>query len=477
MMGRFPIRIRLTLAFAVAMALVLAATGLFLYARLGSALDRTVDQGLRARATVVTALAQQADAGLRASLNGSNNGFAQVVGAKGTVVDWTPGLSRQPLLSASQLSSALGGSSFFAGTLGGEPVRLLAVPVTAQGQRMVVVVGASLQPREAALADLRDQLLVGGPIALLLASLAAYFLAAAALRPVERMGERAATISAASPGRRLPVPETDDEIARLGNRLNDMLVRLESALERERTLVANASHELRTPLALMKTEIELALAEPPSAPELVAALRSAGEETDRLSQLADDLLLLARIDSGTLPLRRSSISVGELLNSIAIRFRRRAGDAQREIEVVVPAGIEVLADRRRLEQALGNLVENALRYGAGTVRLEAVELHGSLELHVIDHGGGFPAGFVSRAFERFSRGSRDAAGTGLGLAIVAAIADAHGGSASTSNSPNGGADVALLLPASRASAERRTPTASPARTPSRPRPESSPSAR
>jgi signal transduction histidine kinase len=476
-MDRFPIRVRLTLAFAVAMAVVFAATGLFLYLRLGSALDRTVDQGLRSRATVVTALAQQADAGLRASLNGSNNGFAQVVTRSGSVTDWTPGLTRRPLLSSSQLRRALGGSAFFAGTVGGEPVRLLALPVTAQGQRMVVVVGASLQPRAAALTDLRDQLLIGGPIALVLAALGAYFLAAAALRPVERMGERAATISAASPGRRLPVPQSKDEIARLGERLNAMLVRLESALERERTLVANASHELRTPLALMKTEIELALTEPASAPELAAALRSAGEETDRLSQLADDLLLLARIDSGTLPLRRSTISVGELLNSIATRFRRRAEDAQREIEVVVPDGIEVLADRRRLEQALGNLVENALRYGAGTVRLEAAERHGSLELHVIDEGDGFPAGFVSRAFERFSRGSRDAAGTGLGLAIVAAIADAHGGSASTSNSPRGGADVALVLPTNRASAERRTPTAASAPTRSRPRPESSPSAR
>jgi two-component system OmpR family sensor kinase len=256
-----------------------------------------------------------------------------------------------------------------------------------------------------------------------------------------------------------------------------MLVRLEAALERERTLVSNASHELRTPLALMKTEIELALAEPASAPNLVAALRSAGEETDRLSQLADDLLLLARVDSGTLPLRRSRIAVGELLDSIATRFRRRADDAERDLEVVVPDGMEVLADRRRLEQALANLVENALRYGGGTVRLEAVERSGSLELHVIDQGEGFPVDFVSRAFERFSRGSRDAAGTGLGLAIVAAIADAHGGSASTSNAPNGGADVALLLPLSRASSEPHTPKAAPARTRNRPRPENSPSVR
>jgi hypothetical protein len=113
------------------MAVVFAATGLFLYLRLGSALDRTVDQGLRARATVVAALVQQADAGLRAS----NNGFAQLIGKQGKVVDWTPGLTRRSLLSASQLSSALQGRRFFVGTLNGDQVRLLAVPVSAQGKR------------------------------------------------------------------------------------------------------------------------------------------------------------------------------------------------------------------------------------------------------------------------------------------------------------------------------------------------------
>src|SRR4029077_16702613 len=110
--------IRLTLAFAVAMAVVFAATGLFLYVRTGTALDRTLEQGLRARATVVTALAQQADTGLRASLRGSNNGFAQVIGTQGNVVDWTPGLTRRSLLSATQLRGAVPRSHFFARTLG-----------------------------------------------------------------------------------------------------------------------------------------------------------------------------------------------------------------------------------------------------------------------------------------------------------------------------------------------------------------------
>jgi signal transduction histidine kinase len=226
-----------------------------------------------------------------------------------------------------------------------------------------------------------------------------------------------------------------------------MLARLEGALERERALVSNASHELRTPLALLKTEIELALDEPDSAPALAAALRSAGEETDRLAQLADDLLLLASVDAGKLPLRRSRVSIPDLLDSIATRFHRRAAAAGRTIEVTSPGDLVALVDRRRFEQALGNLVENALRYGSGMVRLEASRGPGGLTLHVTDQGEGFPPQFLGLAFERFSRADGSRAGTGLGLAIVAAIAHAHGGTATASNAATGGADIVLTIPA------------------------------
>lgn len=232
-----------------------------------------------------------------------------------------------------------------------------------------------------------------------------------------------------------------------------MLARLEAALERERTLVSNASHELRTPLALLKTEIELALDEPDSAPVLAAALRSVGEETDRLAQLADDLLLLASIDSGKLPLRRTRFPIAELLDTIAIRFRRRATDAGRTIEVTVPAGLQVLADRRRLEQALANLVENALRHGAGTVRFEAADRAGALTIEVADQGEGFPPRFLASAFERFSRADGSRSGAGLGLAIVAAIAHAHGGTASAANDPAGAARVTLTIPTLRSGSD------------------------
>jgi signal transduction histidine kinase len=262
------------------------------------------------------------------------------------------------------------------------------------------------------------------------------------------MSEQAATISAASPGRRLPVPAAADEIGRLGARLNEMLARLEAALERERALVSNASHELRTPLALMKTEIELALDDPGSAEELAAALRSAGRETDRLAQLADDLLLLASVDGDGLRLRRTEVPIGELLATIATRFAGRAESASRTLETEAPAGLVALADRRRLEQALSNLVENALRHGAGAVHLAAEEEDGSVCLRVTDRGPGFPPDFIGRAFDRFARApaSRGEPGTGLGLAIVAAIAHAHGGTATASNDQGGGAAVALCLP-------------------------------
>jgi signal transduction histidine kinase len=217
-----------------------------------------------------------------------------------------------------------------------------------------------------------------------------------------------------------------------------MLARIETAMERERSFVADASHELRTPLAHLKAEVELALESPRSHDELESALRSVAMETDRLAQLAEDLLLLARVEEGTLPIRRQDVRLDELLRGIARRFERRALEEGRAIEVAAN-GAQLNIDRLRLEQALGNLVENALRYGKGTIRLAG----DTQSLRVSDDGPGFPPGFAPRAFERFSRADESrggAGGAGLGLAIVAAVAEAHGGSASVA-----GATVTVLL--------------------------------
>jgi len=244
------------------------------------------------------------------------------------------------------------------------------------------------------------------------------------------------------------LPQAHDEIYRLGETLNEMLGRLEAALERERGFVADAGHELRTPLANLKAELELALRRPRTDTELAAAIQSAAEETDRLAQLAEDLLLIARADQHQLPLRKTRVDVHGLLRTVADRFEARAREVGRTIDVDGPVALELDADSTRLEQAVGNVVDNALTHGGGTVRLSAAERDGQVELHVCDGGCGFPDDFLPHVFDRFSRAddSRSEAGTGLGLAIAAAIAAAHGGSAHAANRDGAGADVWLALP-------------------------------
>ena len=163
----------------------------------------------------------------------------------------------------------------------------------------------------------------------------------------------------------MPEPQGDDELARLARTLNEMLTRLEAAFDRERTFVADASHELRTPLAILRTELELALRGEKQLDELESALRSAAEETDRLSQLAEDLLVIARSDQGRLPIRRARVNADDVLSSVARRFGARASADGRALDVEPAADVWLDADEARLEQALGNMVDNALRYGAG----------------------------------------------------------------------------------------------------------------
>jgi signal transduction histidine kinase len=230
-----------------------------------------------------------------------------------------------------------------------------------------------------------------------------------------------------------------------------MLGRLEDAFARERTFVSDASHELRTPLAILKSELELALRGGRSVAELEDALRSAAEETDRLVQLAEDLLVIARSDQGKLPIRHSDLEAAEILELVRERFSRRAHDHGVELTVTAPDGIDLVADPLRLEQAVGNLVDNALRYGGKRIELGAVADGDVVTLHVRDDGPGFPPDFIDTAFERLTRAdtARGRGGTGLGLAIVAAIARAHGGTVGAGNQPGGGADVWLVLPRSR----------------------------
>jgi two-component system OmpR family sensor kinase len=453
--SRWPIRIRITAAFALAMAAVLAGSGLFLYLRLASHLSLALDQELRVRAQDLAVVVRQPHASL-ASDNGSRlvergESYAQLLNANGQVLEATRPLGRTPVLTKSEVRAALERPIYAdrASVPGlDEPSRVLATAVRRGGRPFVLVVGATRQDRAETLASFRNELLIAGPVALVLASLFGYLLAGLSLRQVESMRRRAAAISAETPGERLPVPPTGDELERLGETLNEMLDRLETALERERDFVADAGHELRTPLALLRTELELAMRHARSENELRAAVAAASKEAERLSRLAEDLLLIARSDRGRLPLRLEELDVDELLAAVVSRFEWRAAEERRHLRALPARGLRIRGDRLRLEQALANLVDNALRYGAGAVELEASAVDGRTELHVRDGGSGFPQGFADRAFERFARSDpgRSGEGAGLGLSIVRAIARAHGGSAGVADGTPAGADVWLAVP-------------------------------
>jgi two-component system OmpR family sensor kinase len=450
---QLPIRARVTLLTAALVAVVLAAGGVLLYVQLRSGMLETVDDGLRLRAdNLVRATEPETEVAREGTPDEPEEAFAQLISADGTVLTSSPGIGERPLVPADSLRQ-LGTGRFFETILttagDKEPARLLAVP-DATGR--VVVVGASLEDQSDTLADLATMLTIGGPVVLMLVGGIGWLMARAALRPMERMREQAAAISASEPGRRLPVPRTGDEVARLGQTLNAMLTRLEDALERERRFVADASHELRTPLANLKAELELALGRSRSAEELEGAIQSATEETQRLARLAEDLLVLARADRGRLPVEREPVDVAQLVGSSADPFLARAQQGGVELEARVPEGLRADLDPVRIRQAIGNLLDNALAHTSpgGRVTIEAALVDGAMFLEVRDTGQGFPAEFLARAFEPFARPdasrSRTDGGVGLGLAIVRAVAEAHGGAAEVRNRPEGGASVLLRLP-------------------------------
>ncbi|MEA2218440.1 MAG: hypothetical protein QOJ35_1066 [Solirubrobacteraceae bacterium] len=451
-MRRVPIRWRLTGTFAGVMAVVLVGIGLLLYVRFESELNRTIDDGVRGRVdALATLVAQQG----RATPTGAagqrllarEDGLAQIIGPNGEVIAATPAVAHVQLLSAAELRTArrrLVMVTRHPLARVAKRARIAAESATADG-RLVVVVAHSLKDREQANESFARALLIGGPLALLFAAAAGYGLAIAVLRPVDSMRARAATISVGEPGARLPVPSADDELGRLGATLNDMLARVEAAFTHERSLTANASHELRTPLAVLKGELELALRQERSHAELVDALQAAATETDRLARLADDLLVLARADAGegALAMRTRAVDLDELVVRVAGRFAARADAEGRRVEVACDP-LRIRADPVRLEQAVSNLLDNALRHGRGAIHVSARLHAGHVEIHVRDEGDGLSEAFAPHAFERFRRGedARSGEGAGLGLAIVAAVASAHDGAARAR-----GADVWMSLPA------------------------------
>ncbi len=450
---RLPIRTRLTLVSALSMAMVLLSLGIFVYSRFGRDLRGTVDVGLTSRAQTVIASLDPVTGELtdESNLIEPDEAFAQVLSSDGKVIDSTANFAVEPFIAKSQLDQLDKRLYLTIPLIIDEELIDARLLVVRAPRGPIVVVGTSLEEQYEALRDLTNLLTTGGAGALVIAAFISWLVAGAALKPVEQMRQEAAAISADEPGRRLPVPSTRDEIARLGETLNDMLARLEDALERERRFVDDAAHELRTPLGNLRTELELALSRARTPDELESAVRSAFEETERLTTLANDLLVLARSERGRVPVRKESVNLATLADEIVGSFAAGNHNGVRIVRSG-PDLVDAEVDPLRLRQAIGNLVQNALRHSPadGIVTLEIAASGKDIMVSVSDQGAGFPEDFLPRAFDAFARA--DAArsdgdgGAGLGMTIARAVAEAHGGTAEVSNNSGGGAVVTLTLP-------------------------------
>jgi signal transduction histidine kinase len=435
------------------MAVVIAAMGVFVYERQKTQLDEIVNTSLRSRSDDLAALVRSSDSS-RSVVGGprlveSDEGFIQILTPNGRVLDGTT-KDRSAALDPAEARRAAREPVVVEREVAGVdgPARILARPSRSQGRPVVVVTGSSLGDRDDSLATLSKSFLIGGPIAVLLASGIGYVLATIGFRPVEAMRQRAKRISLTHEGERLPLPDAQDEIRRLGETLNEMLARLENSFERERQFVADASHELRTPLAVVKAELEAAMRAQGNGGNVRESLVAALEETDHLSQLAEDLLLMARSADGQLPVRPEEVELHDLLERTRQRFSDRAAEQGRRINIDAPAQLTLTMDPLRSRQALANLVDNALRYGAGEIELAGRAAGDAVEIEVSDQGAGFPPDLVPHAFDRFTRGdsARTRGGTGIGLAIVRVIAEAHGGTAVIVPAAAQGATVRLRIP-------------------------------
>lgn len=438
------IKLRVAGVFTLALAVAFALGGWLFVSQLNAQLVKALDK------TVTAQLAPYRSASSvrsTATIGVPENSLVQIVSGHGKVLRHSSDEGAAPLLSPGQIRVAM--STGLTKTVGDEQFRFHATRVGRTGARAVVGVSTEDQVSGPLGAQI-TAVIIGGIIFVIIGGLGAYWLAAAALSPVERMRREVAALSASESETGVQVPRTRDELAALAGTMNDLLARLHQALARQRAFVADASHELRTPLAVLGAELELAGRPGRSREELVQATTSAEEEVARLTRLTNDLLVLARSDEGKLPVRPTPTRVMDLLERSAEGAAGQAASAA----VVVDAAPELVAtiDVDRIRQAVDNLVDNALRFApAGSqVRITAMTQGPDLVIDVADAGPGFPAEFLPHAFERFRRPdegrARPSGGAGLGLAIVAAIAGAHGGSASARNAADGGAIVSLDLP-------------------------------
>jgi heavy metal sensor kinase len=337
------------------------------------------------------------------------------------------------------------------------PVRYVMAPVPgAAGQVGGLLVAASAASVLFGPGALLQSMVVSLPILMLASVLLGYWLAGTALRPMESMiNELEAITDGRSLHRRLAVPRTSDEMARLASAVNRMFARLEQSFSALHRFIADASHELKTPLMVLRVGVERTLTNPRTPPENLEALDATLAEINRMTEMVENLLTLARADEGRASLAVVPCDLRDLLSEAAETAGMLAEGAGLEVTTSIPTQAVALAvDRNRIRQLLLNLVTNAVKYtpAGGTIALELDDRGDQVVLVVGDTGLGIAPGDLPHIFDRFWRGdparsrAGQPAGTGLGLAITQWIAEAHGGSINVQSRPGRGTTVTVTLP-------------------------------
>ncbi len=433
---RLPLRVRLVAGFVATMLVVLAAAGTFVYVRVKYALDQELNSELEDASNRLAASVTPAG-----TLTDSSDLLAgeqyQVVDAQGHVLTHSASAPTQPLLSRNKTRDALRAPILLdiGDLLPTDPrsLRVSATPLDRSGPAAVLVVTAQRNQRDEALRELLGQLLVAGLATLLVTAVVGDRLAKASLKPVERYRRQASDVAAGASGVRLDVPAgRDDEITRLGHTLNRMLEALEEALEHERRFVNDASHELRAPLTLIGTRVQLARRRMRTVQQHETVLAEIETDITRLSLLADHLLDIGAAREGggdTDPVDLAAVARVEVERRRTVTSDQSPYAHAGSLQLLTSGPVLVAVHRSRLEQLLGNLLDNAAIHGRLPVTVIVDQREDVARLVVSDVGDGMDEATLASAPQRFARAveARNRPGSGLGLALVHATVVAAGG--------------------------------------------------
>ena len=451
------LQLRLTLVYTVLLVVALVTTDVTGYLIAAHRIYASVDDSLRLRGEAVAEALEPLGTELSAADVESNRGelddlastdlVFQVRSADGAVLYSSAQPAGGSLPPPNGQGKVKGG--FLTQEVRGHQTRILYQPVVNGASRLATVeVGESLAGANGALNQIRNIVLVGGLVAVLVTALSAYRLAGTTLRPVRKVAQAARDIEGTGDfSRRLDSPKASSEVAELVAAFNAMIERVEDTLVQQKSFLADSSHELRRPLTVLRTNVDILAEHDVSPEERERCVNEIRAEARVMSKLLADLLMLARENSQTV--ERAPVDLSRLCERALARLNP---GHDHELTAEIEARIEVLGDRERLEQMVNNLLENAVQYTPARekVGLSLRSSNDHAKLEVTDAGAGIEAAELGLIFERFYRGQSARAsrpeGTGLGLSIVRYVAEAHGGTVSVTSNPRKGSTFVVDLP-------------------------------